>query len=794
MRSIIFSTGLRYAAVLLLVTDLSGSPPVNAQEATATSEGSGEIETVIVSARKRDESLAQVPASITAFTPETLRDFNVQSFTDYATKTPSLSFSYGGGPTGFSDARTVAIRGITGQNLFGTAGATGFYIDDTPLPGSVDPRVVDLASIEVLKGPQGTLFGESSLGGNVRLITRQPDLKTSGLGYSADAGITSGGGSPDGGASLIANVVLSQDFAALRVVLFGNHDAGYLTRTYPTQPNGPGAGDPFADVPRSSVGDQGAATTYGGSAALLVRATDNLDIRLRVLFQQENYHGFPATFAPLPGFSPEYTLNRAFDVQPTASDQWTMPTLDLKYSGHGWSAVWANSFFYRHNNDTEDSSYGTQQVLTGSFYNAVGVPPQPYLWNGQHWLNQFASEARLSFDPIHGISGTLGLYYDNVHSRFTIPPTYANGLDSPTTSSCSSAVSVPCMVTSPAWYNNEIWQQTNPGHQEDKSIFGELYYKFLDRWTLTLGARQYWLNQYTDYTADGFLNGGATPSSPVSNSQSGLNPKFALAMQATAEAMVYASASKGFRAGGAQPFLTFCSEPGLPIEDITHLRSDTLWTYELGTKVQTSGLLVSAAAYDIEWNNLQQQVGLPCGYYLQVNGGKARIEGGEVEASGRITQALQFRLGLGYEHTDITDPGPLATVGVTSGARVPDVPAFTASVGAVYTQALTKEMQGFASADYSYTSNSQTLLVGGFGTSSPFATRAGFSLTNLRFGVDRGLSELALNVHNVFNAKPNLGNIGYIGYAQYDLAGRVIPQVATLQPLTVTLQYTKSIQ
>ena len=775
------------------MTDLAGgSPPAAAQEAASATESGNELETVIVSARKRDESLAQVPTSITAFTPEVLKDYNVQSFTDYATKTPDLSVSYGGGPTGFSDARTGAIRGITGQNLFGTAGATGFYIDDTPLPGSVDPRVVDLASIEVLKGPQGTLFGESSLGGNVRLITRQPDLKTSGLAYGADAGITSGGGSADGGANLIANMVLSPDVAALRVVLFGNHDAGYLTRTYPTQPNGPGASDPDADVPRTSVGDQGADTTYGGSAALLVRPVDSLDIRLRVLFQQEDYHGFPAAFAPLPGFSPEYTLNRAFNVQPTASDQWAMPTLDLKWSGSGWSAVWANCYFYRHNDDVEDSSYGTQQVLTGSFYNATGVAPQPYLWNGEHWLDQYASEARLSFDPIHNLSGTLGLYYANAHTRFTIPPTYANGLDAPGTTACSEAVASPCAVTSPAWPNNEIWQQTNPGHEEDKSIFGELYYKFLEKWTLTLGARQYWLSQATDYTANGFLNGGETPSAPETNSQSGLNPKFALSVQATDETMVYASASKGFRAGGAQPFLTFCSEPGLPVADITHLQSDTLWTYEVGSKVQTSSVLVSAAAYDIEWSNLQQQVGLPCGYYLEVNGGKARIEGAEIEASGRLAPPLQFRLGLGYEHTDITDPGPLASVGVTPGSLVPDVPAFTASAGLVYTQPLTDSMQGFVAGDYSYTGNSTTLLVGGFGSASPFATRAGYSLVNLRFGVDRGQSELSLNFHNLFNAKPNLGNIGYIGYAQYNAAGAVIPQVATLQPLTATLQYTKS--
>ncbi len=793
MKSIIFSTGLRYAALLLLVTDLSGgSPPAFAQQQQATTPApSGEaMETIIVSARKREESLAEVPASITAFTAATLKDYNVQSFSDYATKTPDLSFTYGGGPTGIADARTISVRGITGQNLFGTAGATGFYIDDTPVPGSLDPRVVDLASIEVLKGPQGTLYGESSLGGNVRLITKQPDLNSSGFGYMAQAGMTSGGGSADGGGNFIGNLVLVPGAAALRVVLFANHDAGYMTRTYPTDPDSPGGGNPFLSVPRSSSADQGAMSAGGGSLALLVKASDNLDIKLRFMFQDSKDHGFPATFAPLPGFGPEYTLNRAFDVQPYATDTWTMPSLDIKYSGSGWSLVWANSYFYRHTQDLEDSSYGTQQVLTGPVYLVTGLPAQAYLWDGQHYHDQYSSEARLSFDPIHNISGTVGVYYSNTHSRFTIPPTYANGLDSPATTACPfGSPGFPCVTTSPAWPNDEIWQQTNPGTEEDKSIFGEVYYKFLEKWTLTLGGRQYWLNQTTDYSADGFLNGGPTPSQPEANSESGFNPKVALSLQATDSTMVYASASKGFRSGGAQANFPGCSLPGLSVDAITHIQSDTLWTYELGTKVQLPGVLISAAAYNIEWSNLQQQVALLCGFYAQVNGGKARINGGEIEATGNLAPGLQFRLGLGYESTDITDPGNLALFGVLPGTRVAGVPAFTGSVGSVYTRTLSANTDGFVSADYSYQGNAVSLLVGGGGSE---ATRPGFSLVNLRFGIDRGPSELSLNIHNLFNAKPNLGDIGYVGYAQLNAAGGVIPQVATLQPLTATVQYTKS--
>jgi iron complex outermembrane receptor protein len=742
------------------------------------------LETITVTARKRDESLANVPVSITVFTGEALEKYNIQSFTDYATKTPNVSFSYGGGPTGISDARTVAIRGITGQNLFGTAGATGFYIDDTPVPGSVDPRVLDIDNIEVLKGPQGTLFGESSLGGNVRLITKKPNLEKDEFSFTTQAGLTSGGGGADGGASIIGNLALVPDKLALRAVLFFNHDAGYLTRTFPA-PTSPATSDPFLSVPRTSVGNQGAQSTFGGSLAALLRVTENFDATLRVMFQNTADHGFPATFAPLPAFTPDYTLNRAFDVQPRASDVWALPSLELKYTGQGWSFVSSSSFFYRHTRDVEDSTYGTEQVLTGAYYNVSGLPSQPYLWDGEHFHDQITEEMRVSFDPWHNLSGTIGAFYSQTHTKFYIPPTYANGLTQATVPTDTGPVQ--------AWPNDEIWTQTNPAIQKDKSLFGELYYKFLDQFTLTLGARKYWLSQETDFTADGFMNFGATPSDPQHNSQTGTDPKVGISYQANEEAMIYASASKGFRAGGAQAYAPFCQLPGLPVSDITQLKSDTLWSYEVGTKVQmpNPALLFSAAAFHIDWKNIQQQVALPCGYYFDINGDAATINGGEIEIGGHVSKALQVRLGLGYEKTKISDPGALGLsgIGIAAGSRILDTPAVTASIGAVYTQPLTDSIDGFVSADYSYTGNSVSLLNGGGGSES---TRPGYSLANMRFGIDREKAEFSLNIHNLTNAKPNLGDIGYVGYAQYSAAGSVIPQVATLQPLTVIFQYKQS--
>lgn len=732
--------------------------------------------TVIVTARKRDEPLAKVPESLTVFPSGSLEALDIQSFNDYAALTPNLSYSYGSGTTAISAARTISIRGITGQSLFGTSGATGFYIDDTPVPESVDPRILDIQRVEILKGPQGTLYGESSLGGNVRIITKRPDLTHDDLGYMAQLGVTSGGGSADGGAGVIGNVVLVPERSAVRVVLFGNHDAGYLTRTFPS-PTSPAVSDPSIAAPRTSVADQGAQTTYGGSVTALVHVSEALDVRLRLMAQNTHDKGFPAAFAPLPAFEPAYRLDRAYDIQPGATDAWALPSLDIHYRGPGFTVVSSTSYFYRHNRDIEDSTYGTEQIMRG-YYGVTSLPPQPFLWDQEHHENQWTEELHLTSDPIHGVRGTVGTFLASTRSTLSVVPEHAQGLQ---------AATVDNTVVGP-WPNDLLWTDYNPGVQDDASVFGELSWAFARKLTATLGARQYWLRQRTDFTADGFNNFGVTPSDPQTSRQSGVNPKVGLSYQVTDGMMVYASASQGFRAGAAQPYLPFCALPTLPVEDITHVKSDSLWSYELGAKIEVpgTGLLLSAAAFHIDWRNLQQQVALPCGAYFIINGGRARIDGGELELDGHVVPSLQLRAGVGYERADISDPGPLAIVGVEPGSRILGVPAWTASVAGIFTHPISSRLEGFIEADVSYTGDSLALLNGGNGL---FATRPSYVLADMRMGVRRGLSELSLNLRNVSSAKPNLGDLGYVGYAQYTSAGTIIPQVATLPPFTALLEY-----
>ncbi len=739
----------------------------------------GNVDALIVTARKRAEPVSRAPVSMTVFDAGALDAYHIEAFNDYAPKSSNLSFTYGAGPTGISAARTVAIRGVTGQNLMGTAGATGFYIDDTPVPDSVDPRLLDIDNVEVLKGPQGTLYGEGSLGGAVRVITRSPDPVRGSLRVGADVGLTSHGGGIDRGASLIGNLVVAPGRSALRLVMFYSHDAGYLTRTFP-DPASPAASDPFAAASRRRVGDQGAVTAYGGSLSGRLDLTERLGARLRIMGQVQRDHGFQAAPAPLPGFEPVYTLDRAFDVQPTASDLWVLPSLDLRYRGQGFSVVNSTSYFYRRTRDVEDSTYGTQQILA-SVYGVTGLEPQPFMWIGKHALHQLTSETRLTFDPVHRMSGSLGVFYSDSRSRFSIPPTMADGLP---------AATVDNHVVGP-WPDDLLWRQESPGAQQDVSLFGELYYQLLDPLTVTVGGRRYWLRQTTDFTADGFLDFGVFPSNPQHNRESGFDPKFGITYQPRDEVMVYASASKGFRAGGAQPFAPFCAVGAIKVDDITHVRSDSLWSYEGGAKVQLArpGVLVSVAGFHIDWDDIQQQVALPCGAYFDINGKTARVDGAEVDASGRLTRNLQFRLGLGYEHTRIVDPGALADVGLQAGAPILGVPSFTATAGLSYSRPLSGGGQAFASIDYSYAGDSRSLLNGGGGA---LAIRRSYALVNARLGVAWRSGELALNLRNLTNARPNLGDIGYVGYAQYGQGGEILPQVATLQPMTAVMQFRRT--
>src|SRR5579871_929363 len=192
---------LAVGAALILVASAARAADTDTTASTG-------LEEVIVTAQKRSESVQNVPLSITALSEQTLENRAVTNFIDYASQVPGLAFGYTG--DGTATSRTISIRGISGD------GTTGFYLDETPVPDSIDPRVVDLQRIEVLRGPQGTLYGARSMGGTVRLITEDPQLNEFSAYTKVNGSHTQGAGSQNYGLDAVLNVPLVSDHVALR--------------------------------------------------------------------------------------------------------------------------------------------------------------------------------------------------------------------------------------------------------------------------------------------------------------------------------------------------------------------------------------------------------------------------------------------------------------------------------------------------------------------------------------------------------------------------------------------------
>jgi outer membrane receptor protein involved in Fe transport len=761
------ATGVSFAmrhAQVGLATAMLFANPITVVE--AADEGTtGQLDEIVVSARHVSESALTIPESITSLNSVTLEKLDIQSFDDYATKIPNLSFQYGTTSVGFGGTRTLAIRGIASSSILGST-TTGFYIDDTPVPVTVDPQVVDLQRIEVLKGPQGTLYGAGSLGGNVRIVTQQPSF-SDGYAYTASAGYTDHASTPDGRTTGVANYTLIDNVAALRAVAFVDHEGGFITRDFPAS---------SGSATLASEGNQGATVTYGGSLTSLVRFDERLSATVRFMGQDTEGHGWGAQYAPLPLFEPSgYIEHRQADVQELWSDKWYLPSVDLVYDGPVWNITASTSYFDERIFNLEDGTeptVGLVDLYAGFVPNPgnVGLPWSDYVYN-----NQFNEEIRAAWTGVGPLRGIVGTRYANSHSSNEIPP-----------------VMVPGLAAAGAWPTDLVWTQRYNTGLMDRSIFGELYYKFSD-FELTLGARKFWLRNSSSSVQNGFLNAGFTQQPLLFSSQSGASPKVALSYEPLKDMLVYASASEGFRAGGPNiPIASNCDpgQIGLNPAEIKNYTSDNLWNYEVGAKGRVGRLALTGAVFDMEWSNIQQQVTLPgCFLPVTVNAGKARVRGAEFEASGRLTETVDVRLGLGYQDPKLTDAG---SSGLLAGSRVLQVPDFTGSLAVTYSRPITSTLNGFLSADYSYTGDSYSEITLDIDGDSGVIHRGGFGIFNARTGLTSARYTLEFYAKNLTNKEANLGELATVSYLQFDSHGQTIPRVAVLPPLQLGLQIKKS--
>ncbi len=689
--------------------------------ANATGDAPVDNASIVVTAQRRSESIQQVPLSVTAVSGERLTNFGATGFSDYAVLAPDLSFGTGNG-FGVESARQVTIRGIAGTNT------TSFYINDTPVPLSLDPRVLDLSRVEVLRGPQGTLFGASSMGGTVRVITR-PAQPGADQGFIDAQGLHENKGGFGYDVSGSYNVTLVPDQLALKVSAFGSYTPGIFTRRWGVSTTD-GYGVPASQAPgeKKHVGDD---SEFGGMVTLTwtPAALPGLTVTPMAIYQNMRGNGLP-----LADYDPHDLVQvRPLDVAEAVHDKWAFGALTAKYAAGFGEFISSTTYLHR---DTLDNEDGTEAATV--LFGGYATPPLDPVYQASpspSWVKTraFTEEARFQSDFKGPFQFIAGAFYNRTTSH-TIQQEYTpyDGAG-----------------------DYAFWEDV-PRLNREIAGFLNVSLKPFKGLEVTAGVRRSHLTYHYAYVADGWINGGPS-NSPTRHSENATTPRFTVKYQVTPTDTLYANAAKGYRVGGTNAELpaALCgadlAASGLPSGTISY-KSDSLWSYEVGTKNSWFGGRVKTrlALYQIDWKKLQQSILLPCTYHVTLNAGSARSRGGELEADIAASNRLLMNIGIGYDDAKITKTEQGSNYVI--GQPLNGVPKWTASFQGEYTVP-TSFGSIFFRGQYTYTGSSMS-----FANDPDGRRRGAYSLVQLRTGAAKGPWTASLFVKNLFDVRANLGD------------------------------------
>jgi iron complex outermembrane recepter protein len=725
--------GLVGGAVFL--SALAGAPAALAQHA-ATGEPSGILEDIIVTAEKRSESLEKVPLSIVAYSSDSLAQLGVQDFSSLAARVPGVTLnSAGPGRSSYS------IRGVA--SIGGNAPTTGLYVDETPIlpsggdgaTASIDPDLFDLARVEVLRGPQGTLYGASSMGGTVRLITNQPNLsKIEGAVKVEGSDTQHGGGNVR--VDAMYNMPLIEDRMALRIVGTYKDFSGFIDRYIGVWAPNPGA-QPAYPVspaqPSSIVRDVNTEKLYSLRTMLKIAVNDAFTITPSVWVQDLQMGGPPDYDVPTGQSSGPLIQARPFNVSEAYSDRFVLSNITMNYD-LGWGSLLSTtSYMHRQETTPDDQTEALEDnIPQGQFVPSVYAPIVT--------TRELTEEVRLAFNPAGwALSGVTGAYFNNANRHYYVnflTPNYAALFSN----SPSSAGYLPL--------SDINYSQHGDYSPKQSAVFAELNYAITSQWKATAGLRWYQLQYTTVRYEDGWSNGGPTVSTGEAKN-TGFNPKAELSYQATEEQLYYVSASKGVRPGGVNTSNLAAKGCG---QDYGPYQPDSLWSYETGAKTRwlDGALTVNAAAYYIKWSDVQQGKTLPCSYQITENAGAAKVHGGELEVQGNIGAHVQLGVGVGYTKAVLAADAP--SLGGVKGQQLENVPLWNGNASAKYLFNPLPGYDGFVRADGQYVGASYP----NFDRTDPATFQRAYALLDLRTGIIHGAWEANLFVSNVFDKQAAL--------------------------------------
>jgi iron complex outermembrane receptor protein len=712
--------------------------------AAADAGGSLALQEVVVTAQKRTQNLLSVPISVSALSGSSVQEQRISTFDDLSRAAPGIAFD----SNATFGTTNVTIRGVSSS---AGAATTGLYIDDVSITtknffyeGAVEPVITDMERIEVLRGPQGTLYGDSSEGGTIRYITKSPNLDSYSGDITLDTSNTSHGGENYSG-NFAINAPIIRDMFAVRVSGSSETDSGWINHyTQAIGSDGSVLGGGTLD--KRGVNSQRIDTFH---IVGKFEPGNGLTVTPAFFYQHEHADDTSAFYINTPGLG-LYDQNK--EVAEPGDDALSLASLEIHENLGAVQLTSVTGYLTRTAKRQQDGTF----FNSSSFVALLGGPPAVPLPTpnvpAQMALNilanlpspvkldthyvQFTQELRIASPDTPGqkLHWVAGLYYaqQSIHNTDfqripAINSTFARLYGQP----LEATAAEPTFnggVDGTTLFPGDIDESDDRTYKETQYAgFGQIDYDILPDWHLGIGGRYEVANEHYVSVETGFYQIGnlgftgfpaGTPATgPYTQAaqSTSFTPKFTLSHDLAPTATVYASAGEGFRLGGATGPITFgpatvCAGDFALINQTTQptkFASDSLWTYEVGSKGRyfDNRLSLNGSAFYTDWRNIQQQIYLPdCGYYFTENVGNARIYGGELEGAFQITPHLQLSANASAQSATITSSINPVTVPVRS--NLIDVPQATFDAQLIYKTEITDSMGLSAMIDYDWTGHS----------------------------------------------------------------------------------------
>ncbi len=692
--------GAASLAALLTSTILAGTPAVAADAAsTATStSGSTQLGELIVTANRRSENIQAVPMAIQDIDAKLIRQLNINNFNDYVKFMPNVNFQ-----SAAPNTTTIYMRGASdggNANHSGPQPSVGTYIDDQPITtigGTIDVHPYDINRVEVLEGPQGTLYGASSESGTLRFITNQPSTSGFSAGYDIQGNLVDHG-SPGGVLEGFVNIPLSSK-VALRLVAFGERDGGYIDNVYGERTF---ATSGVTINNRSQVQDNfNSVSTWGGRAALKIELNDNWTITPTVMGQEAWAEG---SF----GYNPKVGYLETNQFQPDRDfDRWLQAALNINGKlGGGWELNYSGGYFTRDiNTETDYTDYsiaydhywGSGAYWQDSHGNVLPRPQQTIY--GADQFEKESNELRIISPSQYRFRFVGGLFQER-QQHHIVQDYQIQGFGE--------------QISVPGWANT-IWLTDQERIDRDEAIYGQASFDVTKQFTVTGGIRGYHYdntlygfygfgegyNALTGYSSGMGVDGinchaGLTfDTAPCVNLKKPASTAYGATYKANLEYridpdhMLYFTFATGYRPGGV-------NRSG----DFGPYQADTLYSYEVGWKTSwlDHSLTWDGAMYDEQWSNFQFAFLGPNSLTIIENAPSAQILGIESSINWRATEHLTISGGGAYNDAKLssnfcgTDENqvvipscPNDQAQAISGQPLPYVPKFKGNITARYT-------------------------------------------------------------------------------------------------------------